>query len=110
MFHLEVLVTAHTEKERLEWEEKFTDRLLRLVDGVSIYDGYGVFRMKDGSIKKEHHSRIVVYGVDGHEIHKLYTWIYPLLCEYLRSTKQECVLVLMNGSMSLVRPPLEEVA
>lgn len=102
MFHLTLFVTAHSEKERLEWEEVFIDKILRLVDGVSVYDGYGAFRMKDGSIMKEHHSRIEVFGEDAHEIHKLYTWIYPDLLDYLFRTEQECVLVLMNGNSSLI--------
>ena len=109
MRSLEVFITAHTEKERLEWEERFLEHFLRRVDGVSVYDGYGAFRMKDGSIKKENHSRIVVFGADSHEIHKLYSWIYPTLLEYLEGAQQEAVLVLMNGNMSLVRLP-EQVA
>jgi len=110
VFNLEVFVTAHTEKERLEWEEKFLDKILRLVDGVSVYDGHGCYRTDDGVIVHEPHSHIVVYGMDSNEIHRLYAWIYPLLLEYLHYADQEAVLVLMNGNMSLIRLPVQEEA
>jgi len=106
---LEGFVTAHTEKERLEWEERFLERILRLVDGCSVYDGHGVYRTDDGEIIHEPHSHIVVYGKDAHEIHRLYSWIYPTLMTYLEETGTECVLVLMNEDMSLIRLP-EQVA
>ena len=110
MHSLEVFITAHTEKERLEWEEKFVSELLRLVDGVSIYDGHGAFRLDDGSIVHEPHSRIVVYGKDAHQIHQLYSLVYPMLIVYLEDARQEAVLVLMNGNASLIRLSVQEEA
>lgn len=104
MFSLVVLVTAHTEKERLEWEERIISMLLERVDGVSVYEGHGAFRMEDGTIKREPHSRIEVYGKDRHEIHQLYSWISDTLQDYLLNAQQECVLVIMNGHMTLIYP------
>lgn len=101
MGSLVVLVTAHTEKERTKWAECIVDMLLGRVKGVSIYDGHGAFLLKDRSRSSEPHYRLEVYEED-HKIHKLYSWIYPTLQQYLLEAKQECVLVLMNGNMSLV--------
>ncbi len=104
MHSLVVLVTAHTEKERLEWEERIVSVLLEQVGGVSIYEGQGAFSLKDGSVMHEPHSRIEAYGKDRHEIHNLYAWIAETLQKYLLEAKQECVLVIMNGHMSLIYP------
>jgi hypothetical protein len=112
VFNLEVLVTAHTEKERLEWEGVFVEQIIRHLHrarGVSIYDGRGAFSMNDDTVIYEPHSRIVVYGESAHEIHQLYAGIYPTLLEYLEGARQETVLVLMNGNVSLIRLP-EQVA
>lgn len=104
MYSLVVLVTAHTEKERLEWEERIVSVILEKRSGASIYEGHGAFKLKDGSIMHEPHSRIEAYAENRHEIHDLYAWIAETLQQYLLEAKQECVLVIMNGHPSLIYP------
>jgi hypothetical protein len=101
---LVVLVTAHTKKERWKWKEQIVSALLERVGGVSIYEGQGAFQIEDGSIMREPHFRIEAYGKDRHEIHDLYAWISDTLQEYLLNAQQECVLVIMNGHMTLIHP------
>lgn len=102
MRKLVLFVTAHDDRTRLEWEERFVGRILEFVDGASVYEGSGAYRLKDGSVIFEPHSRIEVYAKEAHTIQRLYANLYPLVLKYLADARQEAMLVMMNDEMSFV--------
>ncbi len=92
----EVVVVALSYHRRREWAQRIGRKITDLVGGASLYDGTGLWKNGEGIVEFEPHIRVKAY-CDGMTASEVFSALSLLLKEYKEDTKQERVLVVLNG-------------